>query len=282
LATSLYGGTDDTHDCGTIRYARIEFAGYRLSTNNELNGLSVGACGSDTEISYLQVHRGSDDGVEFFGGTVGMDHVVISGATDDSLDWDLGWTGKVQFLIIHQLTNDGDKGMEADNLGGNEEASPRSNPTLYNITLIGNPTEVAMHLREGTLGTFRNLVVTGFQAALNLSALTANLAAEWPSNLSIENSVFFGNTAIGNLDSTDDDNAFNEDDAVHDAARNNVFDVDPGLGTTFGAANYKPTSAMLGGKATPPAGFDTTATYAGAVDPAGVDWTVGWTAFPAN
>jgi hypothetical protein len=94
---SVYGGTDDTHDCGTIRYARIEFAGYELATDKELNGLSVGACGSETTLSHIQVHRGSDDGIEFFGGAVSMDHVVLTGNSDDSLDWDLGWTGKVQF-----------------------------------------------------------------------------------------------------------------------------------------------------------------------------------------
>ena len=32
----------------------------------------------------------------------------------------------------------------------------------------------------------------------------------------------------------------------------------------------------------PPAGFDTTATYAGAFAPNGTNWTTGWTSFPAN
>ena len=44
-----------------------------------------------------------------------MDHVIIAGVDDDGLDWDFGWTGKVQFLIVHQAYGTGDKGFEADN-----------------------------------------------------------------------------------------------------------------------------------------------------------------------
>lgn len=277
-----FGGNDVASDCGDLEYLRIEFAGFVLSGESELNGLTVGACGTGTKLSHIQVHRGSDDGVEFFGGTVGVDHLVLSAISDDSMDWDLGWKGNVQFVVVHQSPTDGDKGFEADNLGGNETASPRSNPTIFNVTMIGNPTKTGMQLREGTLGTLRNFIVTGFQAAVNLAAVTAPLATEWPSDLSIENSLFFGNTAVGNPDSTDDDNGFNEDDAIRAAARNNEFEEDPGLGTDVTDPNYKPTNSAVGGKATPPAGFDTTADYAGAVDPEGDDWTTGWTAFPVD
>lgn len=293
LPTSLYGGTDDEHDCGTIRYARIEFAGYELAPMKELNGLSVGACGSDTEISYLQVHRGSDDGIEFFGGTVGMNHVVISGASDDSLDWDLGWTGKAQFVVVHQKAGDGDKGFEADNNGDVEAASPRSNPTLYNFTMVGNPTKTALLLREGTLGTLRNFLIQDFSIGLDLAAAQVDLNTEWPANISIEHSCFYNNTRAGDADPADPSanppipengdeagGAVDEDALLRDAARNNVFDVDPMLGnTSITGPNYVPTSTMLGGKATPPAGMDVAATYCGAFAQGGTDWTSGWTSY---
>ena len=41
-----YGGTDDAYDCGTLKYVRVEFAGRPLSANNELNGITLNACGS--------------------------------------------------------------------------------------------------------------------------------------------------------------------------------------------------------------------------------------------
>src|SRR5690606_22343576 len=45
-----YGGADPAHDCGRLHYARIEFAGYTIGADNELNGLTLGGCGSNTDI----------------------------------------------------------------------------------------------------------------------------------------------------------------------------------------------------------------------------------------
>jgi hypothetical protein len=127
-ARGIYGGNNDASSCGHLEYVRIEFGGDEFSTDNELNGLTLAGCGSGTTLSHIQVHRGKDDGIEFFGGTAGMDHVVISGASDDSLDWDQGWRGNVQFLVVHQFEGIGDAGFEADNYGSMELATPRSNP----------------------------------------------------------------------------------------------------------------------------------------------------------
>ena len=279
-----YGGDEPEDSCGHIEYARIEFAGFVLGADNELNGLTLGGCGRGTTLSHIQVHMGKDDGIEFFGGTAHIDHAVVTGASDDSLDWDNGWDGNGQFIIIHQLPNDGDKGIEADNLGGNETGTPRSNPTLYNVTMIGRAGTTGMHLREGTRGTLRNFIVTGFQAGVNTSAVTNDLASEWPTHFSIEHSIFFETGPAGNPDAVEDDDlGFNENDAITNAARNNIVDsVDPELGTDITAPNYKPGNTAVGNKATPPAGFDTTADYAGAVDPEGDDWTLGWTSYPVN
>ena len=63
----------------------------------------------------MQSHLGQDDGVEVFGGTVNLSHIVITQPDDDGLDWDLGWTGKAQFVIVQQKAGRGDKGFEADN-----------------------------------------------------------------------------------------------------------------------------------------------------------------------
>lgn len=278
-----YGGNDDAHDCGTIRYARIEFAGFELTMGKELNGLTLGACGSATTVSHVQVHRGSDDGIELFGGTVDLDHIVLSANSDDSLDWDLGWTGSIQFLVVHQATNDGDKGFESDNNGDDEDATPRSNPTIYNATMIGNPTKTGMLLREGTRATLRNFLVQDFAVAVDLAAVTNDLGTEWPANLSIEQSCFHNNGEIGDADATDDDGNFNENDAITDAARNNVSNVNPMLGSiNIEGPNYVPASTSLGGKATPPTGMDATATYCGAFAPGGANWTSGWTSFIAE
>ena len=281
---ALYGGSDDASNCGSLEYVRIEFAGAELSPDNELNGLTVAGCGTGTNLSFVQVHRGKDDGIEFFGGTAGMDHVVITGASDDSLDWDLGWRGDVQFLVVHQYAGIGDSGIEADNLGSDEDATPRSNPRIYNATFIGTPDTRGMVLREGTRATLRNFIIQDFGSeAVDLRAAEVDLSAEWPTNLSIENSFFFNNGAYATeTGDEDDDMGFIEQDAIEDAARNNTVGTDPEIGDTSETApNYVP-SADLSGQATPPSGFDATATYAGAFEPSGTDWSAGWTAYPVN
>jgi hypothetical protein len=283
-----YGGSDDTHDCGELKYVRIEFSGSLIGPDNELNGITVGACGSKTKMSYLQVHRGFDDGIEFFGGTASMDHVVISGPTDDGLDWDNGWSGKVQFLIVHQGYTKGDKGFEGDNLGGAENALPRSNPEIWNATLIAEPgsARVGMHLREGTFYKLRNFIALNFGGGvLDADAVTVVPATDWPTNISVESSVLFGG-AVGAADTAkDNDKGFDETAALSDPARMNTTAVDPQLTSiVFPTPNYVPiNAAAVSGKATPPAGMDTTATYAGAVKPGDTaPWYAGWTAFPAN
>ncbi|HAS29267.1 MAG TPA: hypothetical protein DCS56_04285, partial [Alcanivorax sp.] len=62
--------------------------------------------------------------------------VLITGAGDDSLDWDWGWRGRVQFLIAQQHPNSGDNAFEADNNGGQHDAEPMSEPVMYNVTLV--------------------------------------------------------------------------------------------------------------------------------------------------
>ena len=73
---------------------RVEFAGYEIGQDNELNGLTLGGCGADTIIRHVQVHRAHDDGVEIFGGGVDLRYVIVTHARDDAFDWDMGWTGR--------------------------------------------------------------------------------------------------------------------------------------------------------------------------------------------
>jgi hypothetical protein len=84
---------------GTLKYVRIEFAGYVFSPNNELNGLTMGACGSGTTVDYVQVSYSNDDSFEWFGGSVNCKHLVALNGLDDDFDTDNGYNGIVQFAL---------------------------------------------------------------------------------------------------------------------------------------------------------------------------------------
>ena len=284
---SLYGGTDDASSCGTLTYVRIEFAGYVFGTDNELNGLTVGGCGSATELDFIQSHLGKDDGVEMFGGTANIKHLLVTQATDDSLDFDQGWRGNVQFLAIQQSASVGDKAIEGDNLKDVVDSTPRSRPTIFNASIVGsgaNAEQGGLHIRRGAGLILKNSIIANFQAgAVDLDGATV-AALVGDSTLDFSNIDFFGNGA-DQFPADTNDADFDEAAYFGDAAKGFVT-VDPQFASTsltapdFAAGN----TAVQSGGATPPAGgfFDTTATYHGAFAPTGASWTAGWTSFPTN
>jgi len=164
--TGIYGGENDNDNSGVLRYVRVEYAGKILGTDNELNGFSFNGVGDGTTVEYIQAYKGSDDGIEFFGGTVNVRYAVSTHNQDDSFDWTHGWRGKGQYWVAQQGPDGGDRGIEADNNGDDNTLEPYSNPTLCNVTLIGvddgDGLNTGMRLREGTKGKIYNAYVTGF------------------------------------------------------------------------------------------------------------------------
>lgn len=291
---TTYGGgaaPDAAHDCGTVRYARIEFAGFELTTDNELNGLTVGGCGTGTTLDHIQVHMGDDDGIEFFGGTASMDHILVTRAADDSLDWDFGWNGRVQYLAVQQDPNAADMGFESDNSATAPLATPISDPTIFNATLIGTNDTVAgtqrgMLLRRGTHATLRNLIVQGFPEPTRVDG-AESIAAVTSTDLSVANSLFFevGPDGMTAFETRLGDVIMPIPTWTAAGAMNRVG-TNPMLADPYDltAPDLTPTTASVvtTGAATPPAGFETQAVYLGAFGPDCDDWTAGWTSFPAN
>ncbi len=280
-----FGGNDDTHDCGTMRYVRIEYAGFQFGNDNELNGLTVGGCGDQTELSYIQVHRGLDDGVEFFGGTTPIDHVIVTGPGDDGLDWDQGWRGTADNVIVHHFssTTTSPNGIEADNQGsGDRNVQPRSAPQVTNATIIGDGRVEGSGVvtRVGTWGVLDGLVVVGFgDKGYDMRDGAWSLAGGWPEGIVVENSCFDDNGENYPVDDNDpkDDSVaggadfFDEPTLLADAARNNL-EADPGLGDF--------STAATGGSPAPDYSL-TNANCLGAFGgPAGDDWTGDWNAYP--
>ncbi|MHA7634708.1 hypothetical protein [Corallococcus sp. M7] len=303
-----YGGQDDAHDCGKLKYARIEFAGYELAEDNELNGLTTGACGSATDIDYVQVHKGADDGVEMFGGTAGLKHIVISQPDDDGLDYDLGWRGKVQFLVVQQNATVGNRAIEASGNKNDNVAQPHSVPEIWNATFFGSgrpagtaPAQEGLVFNTGAGGLLRNVIVANFaDSAIDVDGTAS--AALWNAatpELSIQNALFWNNkgdsVSIPNAPNpkkdasgtvTDPDvSKFAEAEKVLATGLNNkVLDAQLTAAANLEAPNFTPATGSPAlnpdNAATPGAGFDTSARFVGAVGT--TNWLAGWTAFPKN
>ncbi len=165
----FYGGNDDADSSGVMRYVRVEFAGVTFSPNNEANAFTLCGVGSRTVTEYIQAHRGSDDLFEVFGGTATLKRAVLTYGNDDGFDWQGGYRGRAQFVIVRQIVGDAgtERGIEADNnefANATELCSGRSNPTLSNFTILGDLSTGAgvgdgIHLRRGTAGTILNSII---------------------------------------------------------------------------------------------------------------------------
>lgn len=165
-----YGGNVPTDNSGILEYVRIEYAGGAIDGNAELNGLSVYGVGSATTIDYVQVYEGSDDGFEFFGGTVSASHLVVVNSEDDSIDWTEGFIGTLTDVYVQHGTAH-DKAFECDgfNTDFSNEGGYFSKPTVTNVTIVGaNDASEAIRLRAGTQGIFTNMVFNDFDEAFDL------------------------------------------------------------------------------------------------------------------
>jgi len=142
----LYGGGNDNYDAGTIKYLSLRYGGRVIGLNNELNGLSLGGIGRNTDIHHVEIMNNVDDGIEIWGGTVNLKYISIWNIGDDSFDIDQGWRGKAQFILIvmghsadaAQGSGVGDNAFELD---GAEDSDwqPVTTATIYNATVIGQP-----------------------------------------------------------------------------------------------------------------------------------------------
>ncbi len=171
-----YGGNTPTDNSGNMQYMRIEYAGGAVDGNAELNGLSVYGVGTGTTIDYVQVYEGSDDGFEFFGGTVNASHLVVVNAEDDSIDWTEGFIGTLTDIYVqHGVSHD--KAFECDgyNTDFSNEGGYFSAPNVTNVTVVGaNDASEAIRLRAGTQGIFTNVVLNDFDEGFDLDGDTGD------------------------------------------------------------------------------------------------------------
>lgn len=296
-----YGGADTADSSGTLRFVRVEFGGKQITDENELNGVAFQGVGSGTVVEDLHVHRSKDDGVEFFGGNVNVKRVLLTCIGDDNIDWTNGWRGKGQFLAAVQCDGDGDQGIEADSNGSTPTATPVSNPTLSNVTLVGpasgSSSDYGVLLRAATAGSLSNVIVTGFQETCvgvdeeptfsRIGAADDALTMTHSIIDCAEGSVpFCDATKLGDGDDCTSDGMDHSrvEDFFTGASTNQQ--VDPQLGDAFPAdladLDLAPAagSPALGAGAAPSDPFFEPVDYIGAFA-AGENWA-DWTAFPEN
>ena len=206
-----FGGNNPADSSGVLRYVRLEFGGFQIETNQEINGLTLAGVGNGTVVDHIEVLHNKDDAFEFFGGTVNARHLLGVAFADDGLDWDLGYTGNIQYAVmIKREVNDESDGnvlIEADGHPVTHTLTPLSNPRVYNITGWGTGSSTQGNygavLRRGTAGKIGNAIIAGARRPAITIRDTATFNNAGSGELAITSSIFagsFGDSAFGSSD----------------------------------------------------------------------------------
>ncbi len=318
----LVGGSDDTWDCGTLRYVRVEFGGSEVAMevngqtelHKALNGITLAGCGSETTVEYVQSHLSDDDGIVAFGGSVDIRNAVVTRAQNDGFGFDTGWRGTAQYLAVQQ-DGGGEDAIEIQNLAEDHHGEPVSDGQIYNYTLIGNDRQqsewqMGIFFKRGGKGKLSHGIIQGHPSAGLY--VEGEVSGEHAHNgdLVVQNTLFYDIGADGDgwFDWIDIEKA-DEWDLVDgqetaagyegflasdysmftDPQHNNVFGEDPGFdGDPYDRSDpgWVPAPEhTTGGEIEPPPeseGFDPTGNFLGAFAPNSTPWTDGWTSYPLH
>lgn len=156
-----YGGTNNADDSGSINYLVINYAGAQIDPESQYNGLTLYAVGSETSISNVAVLNGTDDGVEFFGGTVSVENMYLENNEDDAVDWTEGWNGTVTNTYVLHTKEGFSTAVEADKVNGN--------PKFINFTAISTVGGTALQFKLESGATFTNLHLEGYATNIDMA-----------------------------------------------------------------------------------------------------------------
>jgi hypothetical protein len=193
-----YGGNENDDNSGVIRYLRVEYTGAAFNATKEFNGVSLFGVGSGTIFEYIQAYKSGDDGIEFFGGTVNGKYLITLHSEDDAIDFADGYSGTLENIYIKDVAK---AGIEGSNNGDNFSATPTTNATLKNFTILKGSldgSEHGLYLKEGAgKWACQNIYVDGFTKGLNIKADVAGTgdqtANQFVTNGNITfNPIFFG------------------------------------------------------------------------------------------
>ncbi len=188
-----YGGQDAEDNSGVLKYVRVEYAGRKLSSLKELNGISLAGVGRKTVLSNIQVSYSNDDSFESYGGDLVMNNLISYRTTDDDFDFTQGVQCNISnsIAIRHPFSSDisGSRCFEVDSydkIGNTDMTKKLTKINASNITLVNleennqGLVRESVYVRENTFFNLTNSIVSGFSPFVllegNVGDGDANLA----------------------------------------------------------------------------------------------------------
>ncbi|WP_034893626.1 hypothetical protein [Gillisia sp. Hel_I_29] len=156
----IYGGSDNADSSGSIKNLVIIGTGAQINSESQYNGVSFYSVGSGTVVENIAVINGSDDGVEFFGGTVSAKNLYFENNEDDAVDWTEGWNGTVTNVYVLHNIEGFSTAVEGDGLN--------NNPKLINFTAISSTGGIALQFKKESGATINNLYLEGYDTNIDM------------------------------------------------------------------------------------------------------------------
>lgn len=203
-ALNHYGGQDAEDNSGILKYVRIEYAGRKLSSLKELNGLSLAGVGKKTVLNSIQISFSNDDSFESYGGDLVMNNLISYRTTDDDFDFTQGVQCSISnsIAIRHPFSSDisGSRCFEVDSydkIGNTDMTKKLTKINASNITLVNleennqGLVRESVYVRENTFFSLTNSIISGFTPFVllesNIGDGEANLSKITLKNLIINN-----------------------------------------------------------------------------------------------
>ena len=161
-----FGGSDLADSSGSLRY--VLFENIAEFPQNSGPALALMGVGSGTELSHIVIDGSGSRGVYISGGAAHIDHLGITGTFGDSLSWNDGYKGSMQFVVIDMGEQQQGDGIFAASNGVDVFASTvpdaqRSVPTLANVTVYNGAAGdwVAYNITNSGLLVFDSVIMRG-------------------------------------------------------------------------------------------------------------------------
>jgi hypothetical protein len=169
-----YGGTNTSHNGGSLEYVSIRHTGSSLAPGDELQGLTMGGVGSATVVENIELYASGDDGIEIFGGSVNVTNLLVANALDDSIDLDQAYSGTITNSVIF-LGQDSDTVFEIDG-SEKDDQSVVGEYTITGVTAYGRSDLIKPdtfgNWKETATGLNENILYVDFPAGTTFGKIT--------------------------------------------------------------------------------------------------------------
>ncbi|OEK08332.1 hypothetical protein A8C32_02450 [Flavivirga aquatica] len=181
-----YGGTNVNSNSGILRYVRIEYAGKKVKTAGNLNGLLLAGVGYATMLENIMVSYSEGNSFEILGGKVGLEKLVSYKSSGNDFRFNLGTQSKIKnSLAVRSPYVSGRNGSRClqvvsyDKKEGIDFSKSGTSVVARNLTLVNYSDNIkddikqglvkeAIFIGENTKLDINKSVISGFNPAVLL------------------------------------------------------------------------------------------------------------------